>query len=108
MNSDLERRIAENESAFRQINEGIDRGQWPGDEKTKAAFVCECARLGCTALVELLPTAYREIRTHPRRFVLAPGHEASGAETVVERNRDYVVVEKRGEAGRVAEAKSPR
>jgi hypothetical protein len=51
---------------------------------------------------------YEHVRAHPRRFLLAPGHEILGAETVIETHRRYVVVEKREEAAAVAEQMDPR
>jgi hypothetical protein len=69
---------------MRDVNEGIERGAWPGEEDTPVGFRCECARLGCNQLVELSVREYEEIRAHPRRFVLVPGHESPDVETVVE------------------------
>ena len=46
MNDELERRLADNESIFREVNEAISRGGYPGDEDTPVGFRCECARLG--------------------------------------------------------------
>ena len=103
----LEERLAANEDTFREVNEGIARGQWPGDS-APVAFRCECARLGCTLLLKVPMTDYERIRQHPRWFMLEPGHEVPEIETVVERNDGYVVVEKRGEAGAVAEELDPR
>lgn len=102
------RRIAANEAAFRQINEGIQRGQWPGEERELVAFRCECARLGCTVMVELTPAEYERIRSRSRQFVVATGHEIPDAETVVARGHGYVVVEKRAQAGALASESDPR
>ena len=38
MNDELERRLADNESIFREVNEAISRGGWPGDEERRSAF----------------------------------------------------------------------
>jgi hypothetical protein len=108
MDDALQRRIAENEALSRQVNEAIERGQWPGEEDSAAAFRCECAQLDCNRLVSLTPREYERIRSHPRRFVLLPGHDLAGAETVVERRSGYLVVEKKDEAARLAEASDPR
>ena len=108
MEPDLQRRIAANEQSFRHVNEGIERGQWPGEEDDPVGFRCECAQLGCNQMVELTVRDYERVRRHSRRFVVVPGHEVPEAETVVESHRDYVVVEKRGQAGREAEASDPR
>ena len=43
------------------------------------------------------------MREHPRRFLVAPGHEHPELERVVERHTGYLIVEKTGTAGTVAE-----
>ena len=108
MNDELERRLADNESIFREVNEAISRGGYPGDEDTPVGFRCECARLGCNALVSLTPHEYERVRAFPRRFVMLPGHELEEVETVVQGMTGYVVVEKRDEAGHEAAASDPR
>ncbi len=105
MEHDLQRRIAANEDAFRDVNEGIARGQWPGDEDNPTSFRCECARLGCNEMVTLSVREYERVRQHPRRFVVVPGHELPEAETVVEMGAGYLVVEKEDVAGEEAEAR---
>ena len=108
MEGKKQRRAAANEATIRDVNEGIERGQWPGEEDTPVGFRCECARLGCNQLVELSVREYEEIRSNPRRFVLAPGHEFPDVETVVETGARYIIVEKRDLAGEVAERHDPR
>lgn len=108
MEGKKQRRAASNEATIRDVNEGIERGQWPGDEETPVGFRCECARLGCNRLVELTVREYEEIRSHPRRFVVLPGHELTDVETVVATRPGYVIVEKLDQAGEVAEQSGPR
>jgi hypothetical protein len=108
MDETLQGRIARNEVLFREVNEAIERGRWPGEEDSPGAFRCECARLDCNSLVSLTPREYERVRATSRRFVVMPGHEIEDRETVVERGSDYIVVEKRDEAGRLAEASDPR
>ncbi len=103
MERELKQRLAANEDTFREINEGIARGQWPGEEHKPMSFRCECARLGCNLLIELPLSDYEEVRGNARRFVVAPGHELPDVETVVSARERYVVVQKRGEAGEMAE-----
>jgi hypothetical protein len=103
-----QQRAGAGESAIRDVNEGIERGQWPGDEDTPIGFRCECARVGCNRLVELTVRQYEQIRSHPRRFVVVPGHELPDVETVVATRPGYVIVEKRDEAGAVAERNDRR
>jgi hypothetical protein len=51
---------------------------------------------------------YEQIRKHPRRFMVAPGHERREVEVVVETQPNYLVVQKVGEAGSIAEEADPR
>lgn len=108
MANDTEQRIARNEAVFREINEGIRRGRWPGEEDSISGFRCECASLGCTQMLPLSFREYERVRQHPRRFIVAPGHERLEVEAVVERQTSYLVVQKLGRAGEVAEASDPR
>ena len=108
MGDEFQERVASNEALFREVNEAIARGQWPGEEDHSTAFRCECASLDCNRLVALTPREYERVRETPRRFVVLPGHELREMETIVETLRGYLVVEKRGEAGRLADASDPR
>jgi hypothetical protein len=103
-----QRRAAANEATIRDVNEGIERGQWPGEEDSPVGFRCECARLGCNQLIELTVREYERIRANPRRFVVVPGHEYPGVETVVAARPGYVIVEKLDQAAEVAEEHDPR
>jgi hypothetical protein len=108
MDERLQRRVAANESAFREVNEAIERGLWQGEESSLVAFRCECASLDCTNMVELTPREYEHVRADPRRFLVLRGHQLPEVETVVETCERYVVVEKQAEAGAAAEASDPR
>jgi hypothetical protein len=105
---ELQQRTARNEAIFREINEGIRRGRCPGEESSITSFRCECASLGCTEMLALSFQDYERIRNHPRRFIVYPGHERLDVEVVVETQPAYLVVQKVGEAGEVAEAADPR
>ena len=93
---------------FREINEGIERGQWPGEEEERVRFRCECAQLGCNELLEASVQEYEQVRAHPRRFLVVPGHQRLDAEVVIETRPNFLVVEKRGQAGAAAEETDPR
>lgn len=108
MEEELQRRLAINEATFRDVNEAIAKGRWPSADDVVGVFRCECAQLGCTRLIELKTADYERVRAHPRRFILAPGHEVPGAETVVESHGSYIVIEKEDEGGRLAQALDPR
>jgi len=108
MSEEVQERLARNESVFRKVNEGIERGQWPGEEDSPVGFRCECARLGCNELLELSVREYEHVRANGRRFIVIPGHERLEVETVVETRPGYLVVEKLDQAGEAADATDPR
>ncbi len=108
MDDEHQVRLASNEAVFREVNEGIQRGQWPGDEAKPVGFRCECARLGCNLLVEVQIEQYEHVRSDPRQFLMIPGHELAEVETVVERTPTYVIVRKIDEAGEQADDSDPR
>lgn len=108
VDNDAQSRVGANEARLREVNEAIERGQWPGEEKERVGFRCECARLGCDQVIEVTIRDYERTRAHPRRFVVAQGHVVPEAETVVESGTGWVVVEKRQRAGEVAQDTDPR
>jgi hypothetical protein len=105
---DPQKRVAHNEVVFRELNERLEAGTWPGEAGKAVAFRCECGDLGCNQLIEIVPADYERVRAHARRFVLVSGHELPELETVVQRAGGYVVVEKLDEAGAIAESHDPR
>jgi hypothetical protein len=108
MPGNFENRVARNETVFRDLNERIEAGTLPADAARLTTFCCECAMLGCNTLVEVTIATYEGVRANPRRFLLAAGHAIPGVETVVQTGTDWVVVEKDGEAGRIAASTDPR
>ena len=108
MDDEVQRRVAANEARLREVNEAIERGQWPGEDGKLVGFRCECARLGCDQVIELAISEYEQVRAHPRRFVLIRGHEVPGEDTLVDSGSGWVIVEKRDLAGAVAQATDPR
>jgi hypothetical protein len=105
---DPEDRVARNESVAREVNEAIEHGRGPADVQAALAFRCECGRFGCNKLIEVTMGEYERVRSHPRQFLVATGHEQPEFETVVDGGESYLVVEKQDEAGREAEARDPR
>src|SRR5437763_14391850 len=98
MDRELKHRVAANEAVLREVNEGIERGQWPGEENQAIGFRCECARLGGNSMVELTGADYERVRSHPRRLVIVAGHARPGAADIGARAHGYVSVEKRAQA----------
>jgi hypothetical protein len=107
MSSLWEQRAARNEALFREVNENIARlEERHGSTAKEPVYVCECANAGCAEPIEIDPETYRRVRAQPRLFIVRPGHEDPQLERVVERHDDYLIVEKTGEAGQVAEQTS--
>jgi len=99
-----EQRAARNEALFREVNENIARlEEQHGTTLTEPVYICECAHTDCTEHIAVDLETYRRVREQPRLFFVRPGHEDPHLERVVERHPEYLVVEKTGEAGEVAE-----
>lgn len=98
-----EERIARNQATFRDANQRIvaAAGEIGVDPKA-VPFICECSDVFCTDVLLIDLGDYAGVRRHPRRFLHAVGHDDSVG-VPVEVHANYVVVEKRGAAGEVAE-----
>ena len=104
MSSLWEQRAARNEALFREVNENIARlEERHGTTTAEPVFLCECANADCAQQVAATPDVYARVREQPRQFLVIPGHEEPELERVVERHPDYLIVEKTGAAGEVAE-----
>ena len=101
-----EKRLARNEVFFRDANEWTARDV--DDADTLADFLCECSSLGCIDRVRLSKAEYEHVRTASDRFFIVPGHESPTIERIVEHHETYVVVEKMGVSGALADATDPR
>jgi hypothetical protein len=105
-------RVARNDARFRESNEkllavsqSLDFGQ---DELLP--FLCECADLECTTILQLTPREYEQVRRNSVHFINAESHEASAAgwARVVDEFDRYTIVEKVGDAGDLAAELDPR
>jgi hypothetical protein len=104
-----QQRVAKNETLFRQVNERIEDVNEALDEAEPSDFLCECGDESCTSPVSLTLAEYERVRSDPRHFVIAHGHEVIDVERVIERTDRYSVVEKfAGEAERIAVETDPR
>jgi hypothetical protein len=104
-------RVARNDSLFREANERIEAVAEEQELTVHPVpFICECADLHCTQITQLTLEEYWHVRSNPRWFINAPGHDAAGlgAVAVVEDHDSYVVVEKQRYAGEIAEALASR
>jgi hypothetical protein len=108
VNEDREERLAKNESLFRAVNENISSLASGLGGHEPFEFVCECSTSGCIERLSLTLEEYQRIRQNGTHFLLADGHEDIEIEQVIAERDGYVVVEKDGLAGLVAEADDPR
>jgi hypothetical protein len=94
---------------FREVNERIEAALEEGPPSMFFEFVCECCVDGCTDTVSLTRSEYEEIRAHPARFAVVPGHVDPAAERVVAGGTDrYDVVEKLERTAEFAAHMDPR
>jgi hypothetical protein len=101
-------RLSKNQALFREVNERVKK---ISDEFTTygpMSFVCECSHTDCDTQLELSPEEYEQVRARPTHFLIAPGHEISDIEVVVDVRGDYAVVEKVEAGGAFAAATWPR
>jgi hypothetical protein len=100
-------RIAQNQSTFREANERIEAVADSMALEGTMPFICECPQRACTEIVRLSLDEYEAVRQNPRRFFCAPDHQQlavdAGVAVVVEQTPGYVIADKIGEAGKVAE-----
>lgn len=101
-----EARKGRNESLFREINEGIAEVVEHSRtvRSSLVVFVCECSNDDCTQAIELTLDEYKQVRAEPTHFLVVPGHESADVERVVRDEERYLVIEKTGVAGGIADA----
>ncbi|MEJ7568671.1 MAG: hypothetical protein WKF41_10440 [Gaiellaceae bacterium] len=101
-----EKRMAENEALFREVNERVqDAAEHGGGDY---AYFCECANVDCTFRIILSPAAYEAIRGDPKQFLVLPNHYTPEVEDLVAAHGTHWIVRKDGEAGEYVEKLNPR
>jgi hypothetical protein len=102
-------RIAYNETAFRELNESLERDVHRGRTQSEyAGFVCECGNPDCDDVIRVDLDAYEAVRQDSQLFFAVRGHEAPDAEDVVDGNERYVVVRKHDDVADIAQRTDPR
>jgi len=103
---DREARAARNQSLFRALNEKLESINEVFAEALTERFriACECANLSCVEMLEINSGDYQSVRADPRHFLVLPGHIYPDVEKVVRQVDGFVVVEKLGWAGDLAES----
>jgi len=108
--TDREKRLAENEAAFRDVNESL---RYVADQGTATVqtmrLVCECGDGECSEFIDVTSMEYEGVRAVPTHFLVRPGHVAPEIERVVAENDRFAVVEKApGEPAEIAKESDPR
>ena len=102
------KRAAETAITFREANERLEaKADELGLGCRRTPYLCECEDGSCTDVIALTRDEYEDVRVHPKRFVLAPGHEELDGRIVLE-TPGFTVVEKLGEEGELVAARDPR
>lgn len=103
-----QRRLAENEVLFRDVNQQIAKGfkelgeiaseennqEWVQEADKPIEFYCECSNIECRERIRLKPSQYGTIHKNSSQFVVLPGHNLPEIERIVSSEEDYLVVEK--------------
>jgi hypothetical protein len=104
-----DRRLAENEAFFREVNERIE--SLATDHLGRDAaydFLCECANPDCTFRIRLPLSVYEKVRADSKQFIVLPLHYTPEIEDLAIREETYWVVRKTGEAGDHVDDLDPR
>jgi hypothetical protein len=67
------------EDIFRSANERIAEKARELGWRSRIPFLCECSERLCFQRLELTIEEYDATRSHPQRYVVARGHEVTGA-----------------------------
>ncbi len=103
MTSERKERVAYNESAFRDLNESLERNVHRGRTQDEyAGFICECGNPDCDDLIRVGLSAYESIRQDARLFIAVRGHEIPDSEDIVDGNDRYIVVRKHDDVADIA------
>jgi hypothetical protein len=107
--SSREERIAQNEAASREINEGIEDAKSNDSSGGYVRMLCECGQAQCDRVVAITVQEYEAVRRDPRTFAVAKEHVEPEMERVVSETDRFSVVQKReGTPAEVAEDLDPR
>ena len=100
---------ARNQALFREVNERIEHVGQSFATDGQTSFLCECGNRECTQTIDLSHSEYERVRAHASRFVVALNHENPEAESVIEQNGRFAIVEiYAGTASRIARESDPR
>jgi hypothetical protein len=103
-------RVAQNEAMYRAVNREIEQATAEAGrgQNDQLEVLCECGEDGCSATLAMTIAEYDEAHVQRDRFIVASGHENPEIEVIVARRDDYLIVDKFGEAEKIAEADERR
>jgi len=103
-------RVGKNEALFRNVNERIEQlNELFATVTDTFEVICECGDSRCVTQISIATDAYERVRTDATLFIVAPGHEKSEIEDIVDTQSVYHVVRKHaGVPARIAEETDPR
>jgi len=101
-----EKRLAENEALFREVNERVQEAAARGSGAYD--YFCECANVDCTFRITLAREEYEAVRADSKQFVVLPDHYTPEIENLVAQNETHWIVRKEGDAGEYVEQLDPR
>lgn len=108
--SERQKQVGRNENEARTANEivSVDGEQAQLEGHEILAVLCECGDRDCHDPLTMTVDQYEEIRSQPAHFAVLSGHEILDCERVLATRGEYLIVEKFGDAGDVADASDPR
>lgn len=104
-------RAGRNEALFREVNERVrELNEAHEYSQHMLEWLCECTDAACIERIVMTGGEYSAVRENGTHFAITPSehHVDTEVEVVVEQHDRYWVVEKKGEAGEVAEELDPR
>ena len=105
---DRERRLAQNEALFREVNERVETLAHHLGPEDPYEFLCECANADCTFRIKLPLSTYESVRADTRQFIVLPLHYTPEVEELAVKEEKYWIVRKTGEAGDYVDQLDPR
>lgn len=106
MDKVAKRRLATIEAALRNSNYRVAESQ--EGRLVLSNLFCECGDHSCKNHLTLSVEDYDRVRSDPQRFFVAPGHDVDGLDAIVERHRDWIVVEKTDDVAPTLDAADER
>ena len=99
--------VARNEILFREVNDRIVEVADAEHPEDDVIVLCECGQPDCLLQLDVPVLTYTEVRDQGAWFLVHPEHVEREVEQVVRRESGYLIVEKTGTAGKLAEELDP-